>query len=236
MKQRIWELDAARGLCIIAMVVIHFIYDAVSFFGLVHWTYAPWFTDLMNWGGIVFLLISGICATLGTRCVHRGLIVLSCGMVITAVTAAMYRLGLADRIIMIYFGVLHCLGLCMVLWHFLKALPSWALALLGVGLTGLGLWMRSFTVEVPYFFWLGLITPAFESSDYFPLLPNLGFFLLGAFIGRTLYRQKQTLFPGIDPRKPLIRFFRACGQHSLMIYMLHQPILALIITLLSKIT
>lgn len=234
MTKRIWELDALRGICVIAMVLIHFVYDAVRFFGLFSWDFSPAFQMLMNWGGVIFLVISGICATLGSHCVRRGVIVFGCGMVISAVTVGLYLLNFAPHIIIIYFGVLHCLGVCMMAWHFLKKLPTRALTLLSCVTIALGLWFRSFRVGYDGLFWLGLISDNFESADFFPLLPHLGFFLAGTVIGRTLYRRKQTLFPGADLRSPLIRFCTACGKHSLLIYMLHQPLIALVIWLLGR--
>ena len=51
-------------------------------------------------------------------------------------------------------------------------------------------------------------------------------FLLGAVLGRVAYRQKQTLLPNVNPEGAVIRFFRFCGTHSLLIYMVHQPLLA----------
>jgi uncharacterized membrane protein len=73
---------------------------------------------------------------------------------------------------------------------------------------------------------LGLPWKRFSSSDYFPLLPNLGYFLLGSVIGRTAYRKKETLLPMVNPKNPLICVLSFCGKHSLWIYLLHQPILA----------
>lgn len=233
MKNRIWELDALRDICVMAMVVIHFLYDAVRFFGLFSLDFSPAFQLLMDWGGVIFLLLSGLCATLGSRSIRRGIIVFGCGMVITAVTVGMYLLDFAPHIIIIYFGVLHCLGVCMIAWHVLKKLPTWALALLGCMFVALGLWFGHLRVESPWLFWLGLINRDFESADFFPLLPHLGFFLLGAVLGRTLYRRKTTLFPGVNPQAPVVRLFTACGRHSLLIYLLHQPVIALVILLLS---
>ena len=232
-KSRIWELDALRGLCIIGMVIIHFVYDLVSLYGLVKWTYTPAFSFVMNWGGVLFLMISGICATLGSRCVRRGLIVFGCGMLVTAVTAGMYLLGMANASVIIYFGVLHCLGVCMLAWYLLRRLPTWALALLGSAMVAAGFLVKTFRVDFPYLIWLGLTTPTFTTSDYFPLLPYLGFFLLGAVLGRTLYRNKQSLLPKANLRNPIIRVLIACGKHSLPIYLLHQPVLSLIILILT---
>ena len=38
-KNRIWELDALRGLCILCMVVIHAVYDMVELYALIDWEY-----------------------------------------------------------------------------------------------------------------------------------------------------------------------------------------------------
>lgn len=233
MKNRIWELDALRGLCIIGMIAVHFVYDLVSLYELVRWEYSAAFSVLMDRGGVLFLLISGICVTLGSRCVRRGLIVFGCGMIVTAVTVGMHRLGGMDQSVIIRFGVLHCLGVCMAAWPLLKKLPTPALGILGMGMVIVGLMLQNVRIGFPGLFWLGLITPEFSSSDFFPLLPYLGFFLLGALAGRTLYHKKETLLPKVNPAKPLIRFLTFCGRQSLPIYLLHQPALTLVILVLA---
>ena len=230
-KDRIWELDALRGLCILGMIAIHFTFDLTDLYGVLDWEYPPAFAFLMDWGGVVFFLISGVCVTLGSRCVRRGLTVLGCGLVVSAVTAGMYLLGLADPVVIIYFGVLHCLGLCMILWHCLRKLPTPVLGALGVLLAGLGLWLRSFRVETRWLVWLGLLYEGFATSDYFPLLPYLGFFLLGAVLGRKLYKNKTTLLPGMGAGFPA-RSLQWVGRWSLPIYLFHQPILTGIIYLI----
>ena len=225
MKQRIWELDAFRGFCVLGMVIVHFIYDLTVLYRMIDWEAPALFSFVQNWGGVLFLLLSGACATLGSRSFHRGLIVYGCGLLCTAVTAGMYVLGFADESIMIRFGVLHCLGLCMILWSLLKKLPTRILALLGAVIAITGLLIRGTVVEVTWLYPLGLTSPNFFSSDYFPLLPHLGFFLLGSVLGRTLYRNKQSLLPGMDQKSSVLRFLCFCGRQSLPIYLLHQPVL-----------
>ena len=240
MKKRIWELDAFRGLCIIGMVIVHLVYDLVDLYGIAEWQYPEWFAFVKDWGGLLFLILSGICVTLGSRSVRRGLIVFACGMVCTAVTFGMYKMDFADKSIIIYFGVLHCLGICMLLWPTYKNMPWWALLIHGVVLTALGLYLdslitaRTLTVTDQWLMPLGLYWRGFASSDYFPLLPNLGYFLLGAAIGKTVYRKKETLLPKINDKNPILRCLQFCGRHSLWIYLLHQPVLSGICMLLSK--
>lgn len=238
MKKRIWELDAFRGLCILGVVMVHLVYDLVDLYEIVKWDYPGWFVFVKDWGGILFLLLSGVCVTLGSRSVRRGFIVFLCGMVCTAVTYAMFRMGFGKSII-IYFGVLHCLGICMLLWPTYRNMQWWSLLLHGVILAGLGLYLDSLimgkvlSTTSQWLMPLGLYWKGFASSDYFPLLPNLGYFLIGAAIGKTLYRKKETLLPKVNDRNIILRCLQLCGRHSLWIYLLHQPILSGICMLLK---
>lgn len=223
-KPRVWELDALRGLCILGMVVVHLVYDLTDLYGLITWEYPAWFSFLMDWGGVLFFLISGVSATFGSRGMKRGFLVFSCGMVCTAVTVGMYLLGFS-RSVIIYFGALHSLGVCMMLWIGLKRLPTICLILFGCVLAAAGLMIRNIPVPFPYLTPLGLVTADFSTADFFPLLPYLGFFLLGAGLGRTIYKEKVSLLPSVNADVFPIRFLRACGRASLPIYLLHQPVI-----------
>ncbi len=232
MKKRIWELDVLRGVWILLMVAIHITYDLVVLFDVVDLKNPALFNWSQDWGGTLFLFISGCCATLGSHPVKRGLQVIGCGMVITAVTAGMYFLNFADRGIIIYFGVLQCLGCCMLLWPLFRKGHPLLLAVLGLTLALLGLYLKeNVRVDFPWLIPLGVMNWGFASSDYYPLLPNFGYFLMGSAIGKTLYKDKATRLPNVDLHNPVIKFFTFFGKHSLMIYMVHQPIIAGIIWL-----
>ena len=231
-KKRIWELDAFRGLCVLGMVVVHFLYDLMSTYYMPKLQNSSLFSFVMLWGGVLFLLLSGICVTLGHHPIRRGLIVFGAGLVCSAVTWVMVLLGYASDILIIYFGVLHCLGICMLLWPLFKRLPSWITALVAIIICIVGLYWRQNT---PLVSWLtmpfGAPPPGFATSDYFPLFPNLGFFLLGSLLGKALYKNKTTLFPRVNENFFLIRFLVFCGKYSLPIYLLHQPLLTGILML-----
>jgi uncharacterized membrane protein len=220
-KNRIPELDAARGICILSMVAVHLVYDLTELYPLIHWNAPPFFTLLQKQGGIVFFLISGICVTLGASHLRRGMQVLGCAALVSAATNLSGSLP-------IRFGVLHCLGCCMLLWHFFKNASAPALCLWGAPIAAAGSLFRRLCVSSPYLYPLGLTAPDFASADYFPLLPFFGFFLAGAALGRRLYPNRQSLFPSF-PTHGFFRFLCACGRHSLWIYLLHQPILLFLI-------
>ncbi len=232
MKKRIWELDALRGLCIIGVVLVHLVYDLVEMFGILNWHYPDWFAFIKDWGGVIFLILSGVCVTLGSHHIRRGIIVLCGGALCTMATYAMTKFGF-DSSVIIYFGVLDCLGSCMILWSMYRALPWWALVFHGAVLIWTGFLLPNLVAPEPWMVILGFNLPGFCSSDYFPLLPYLGFFILGAALGRVLYKNKQSLIPCFDSKTPVLRQLCFCGRHSLWIYLLHQPVLAGICYLLT---
>ena len=222
-KPRIWELDALRGVCILCVIVVHFLFD-LSFFGGLDLTLPAGYVFIQEYGGAIFVVLSGVCVTLGSKSVRRGLIVFACGMLITAVTYGMYRLGMSGADVVVKFGVLHLLGVCMLVYPAFKKLPPAALALLGLAIAITGYAIRGVVVPQHWLFPLGLTYEGFTSSDYFPLFPQLGYFLIGAAIGKTAYREKRTFLPGAFQQTPVARFFCWCGRQSLFIYLLHQPI------------
>lgn len=238
-KQRIWEIDAFRGLCILFVFAAHLTYDLRAFLNVE--LHLGVLQLLFDYGGVVFILVSGISATLGSRSFRRGLIVFGSGMLITAVTSAMIALGMLNSDSKIWFGVLHLLGVCMMLYPLLKKLPTWLLAVLGVGIVVLGYWFGTFTLapsaggfdwrEVLFVF--GLRLPGFSAGDYFPLFPHLGWFMLGIVLGRTVYRDKHTLFPRVRADVLPLRVLQFAGRHSLELYLVHQPVIYGILQLIA---
>lgn len=237
MKQpnaRIWELDALRGFCILCVILIHFIFDLVYFLGL-GLQLPSWYLFIQQYGGVIFVVLSGCCATLGSRSFRRGIIVFGCGMLITLVTWVMYRLGMAGNEIVVRFGVLHLLGVCMMLFPLFRRLTTGQLISVGITLTCLGYLLSGTVVGVRFLFPLGFVYEGFASGDYFPLLPHLGWFLLGAGLGRVFYAKKKTRLPGRFQKTAVARFFCLCGRQSLFIYLLHQPVVYGLIMLISAV-
>ena len=222
-RERIWELDTLRGFCIVCVIFVHFMFDLVYFLGK-QVDFPPLYTFIQQYGGAIFVVLSGCCATLGSRSFRRGVLVFGCGMLITLVTFGMYRMGMAASDVVVKFGVLHLLGICMMLYPLLKKLPTTALSVLAAAIVAIGYAIQGMRFSVRWLFPLGFVYPGFTSSDFFPLLPQLGWFLLGIVIGRTLYHEKRTLLPGAAKNFFLFRFFQWCGRQSLWIYLLHQPV------------
>ena len=124
----------------------------------------------------------------------------------------------------IVFGVLHLLGVCMMLYPVYKKLPTQALAAVGVVLVVTGYLISGTVVKAKFLFSFGFVYEGFTSSDFFPILPHLGWYMLGTVLGRTVYADKKTRLPGTFRESAIARFFCWCGRQSLFIYLLHQPV------------
>lgn len=86
----------------------------------------------------------------------------------------------------------------------------------------------------PFLIMLGAPARGVHLLDHMPLFPWLGFFLCGAAIGHTLYATGEA-FARYDGRFARVtRPIRFLGRHSLWVYLLHQPIVLLILFVLSQ--
>ena len=88
-----------------------------------------------------------------------------------------------------------------------------------------------FDVQSYWLLPLGFLPKNYISmGDYLPILPWLGFFFVGVVIGRIGYRGKHTLFHRAPKAVKLIASpFEWFGRNSLVIYLVHQPILLAIL-------
>ncbi len=232
LRERIWEIDALRGfliLCVVASHTLFYMSYILRLFDL-----PPLVRFVMQYGGMLFVVLSGLSATLGSRCFRRGLFVFAGGMVLTLGSLAAAAFDWVADDMIIRFGVLHLLGFAMMLYPLLRKLPSSVLFALGLAVITVGYWLEfgNVTVSSRLLFPLGLRYPGFTSGDYFPLAPHLGWFCLGIVLGRTLYGGRKTRFPRVNAETPVLRFFRFCGRNSLYIFILHLPILGGILLLL----
>ena len=217
-KSRVWELDALRGICILGMICVHLVFD-LSRFGGMSFTLPGWFVFVRQYGHVLFVLISGICATFSSSTLKRGVTVFGAGLLISYVTFYMDKvIGITG--VGIWFGILHMLGLCMILYPLFRKLPFWALAVIGAAFVDL--------------FPIGLRAEGvFVGSDYFPIFPGLGWFLVGAALGKSVYRRRESLLPRVNADFCLLRFFRWVGKYSLFFYLLHQPVLFILVNLFA---
>lgn len=222
---RIMEIDCIRGIAIILMVIFHTVFDLAYFYNWpIDYLQGFWYYQGKA-SAILFMLVSGISTTLSHSSIRRGLTVLGAGMLITAATyyynPAMY----------IQFGILHLLGFSMVIAPWTTKLPVWLLIITGTSFLIAGNVVADLTAASPWLLPLGLKPADFASLDYYPLLPYLGIIFFGIAIGKLLYSNKQPLWPSTLAGN-FAYSLSFLGRHSLLIYLIHQPILLAILFLL----
>ena len=219
MGRRFDVLDGWRTLALALMTAYHLLYD-LALFGVISWQqlFSPALNVMQKFTCGSFILLAGASARFSRSNLRRGIIVLAAGIAV--------ELGALVGGQIIHFGILHFMGVSMVLYHFLgrylqKCPPAVLLAASAVlyGLTGW--WTSVTTVSVGWLYPLGLLAPGFHSADYFPLLPWFFLFLAGTVLGGWCLDHR-------DSRVLTLTLPGALtwpGRHSLLIYLLHQPIL-----------
>jgi len=124
----------------------------------------------------------------------------------------------------IYFGVLHHIALASLVGLVFLRLPLIVNAAVSVGVLALPFYWREFSH--PLLLPLGLNKNPPFSVDYVPLLPWFAVVLIGISCARIL-KTGNLLYLLQGSSKPM--FLTAClqwlGRHSLLIYLIHQPIL-----------
>ncbi|MBQ9963525.1 MAG: DUF1624 domain-containing protein [Clostridia bacterium] len=245
-KRRIRFLDELRGLCVVLMVAYHALFVIGYLFNVsVAHVLFDFFTPVQPFFAGLFVVICGISCHLSHNNLKRGLLLAGFAAVLSAVMWCAVKWGILDQYSYIWFGVLHCLAACILLYTVfqptLRLLPPW----LGILINAV---LLAFTWHVPYdnggFFgipglfslpvpqappntpWLypfGLC-PVYGASDYFPLIPWFFAFLIGTYIGVWARNGK---FPKAL-YKSRVPCLSTVGRHALWVYALHQPIIYLI--------
>lgn len=121
----------------------------------------------------------------------------------------------------IYFGILHSIAVASILAWPLVRRPALALAV-GVALIVAGLTLKWPEFDARALSWIGFTTTKPATEDYVPLAPWAGIVFVGIAIGRVLTRA--TVRP-LHRLAAAPRWLTWLGRHSLVVYMLHQPIL-----------
>ena len=217
------SIDALRGLAIVAMIAYHFAFD-LRFFGV---TRADFENDpfwLAARGAIVasFLLLAGVSAVLADRAgVDRRRFLRRIGVIALCALAASVASYVIFPRTFIYFGILHCIAVSLLIVRPLVRHPV-ACAGLGAAIIVAGLAFSHPAFDTRWTSWIGFVTAKPATQDYVPLFPWLGVALLGVAAGHLLVRAG---FRALAPLRRSPAVLRAMGRHSLAIYMAHQPIL-----------
>ena len=228
---RVGGLDALRGLAIVAMIVYHFCFD-LRYFGVTRWDFEHDGRWLAARALILssFLLIAGISAVLAdrqpapfTHWLRHVAIIAGAALLVSLGSYAMFPRSF------IWFGVLHAIALSLVVARPLLRRPVLA-ALAGVGVIAAGATLANPAFDNRVLGWIGFMTAKPVTEDYVPLFPWMGVLLLGVALGHALVR---TRFSALAPLARAPAAIRALGRHSLVVYLVHQPLMIALLWLVA---
>lgn len=228
------EIDLFRGLSIIAMVLYHTFWD-LFYFDLIPWDVFVIDPQIIaQIIGASFLLIVGICLSIsyartvgrvGAAGIWRKFVIRGLKLLAWAAVVSLIVYFALDAPIL--FGILHLIGTSIILS--LPFLPRPLLAgAAGIVIIAITKWLVNLPVDSWWLLPLGIGEKNIIMADYYPLLPWFGVVLIGIWAGSALYPGGQRRFKGMALERinslPGTAFIRFLGRHSLLIYLIHQPI------------
>ncbi len=241
--RRIQLLDTIRGVMVIYMVYYHTLFDLGFMFGkdwaLEQFRAQP-FSQMII--GCTFVSVAGMTIRFSRNPALHGARLLIIASVVSLVTAFFFT-GSG-----IYFGVLHLLAVCMMVYavigkvidkiHWLAGAPVSLVFFICTYWVSQGFFGIKGLFELPVskaltaesrLYAFGFVDGFFSTVDFYPLLPWLFLFLCGCFIGRLLDREDlpETLYKDFCPPLTFI------GRKSLAIYVIHQPVICALCLLLT---
>jgi uncharacterized membrane protein len=234
------RLDALRGVAIVWMTVYHFAFD-LNHFG---WIKQNFYHDpIWTWQRTCILSLFLLCAGAGQAvALHQGQSwprfwkrwaqVALCALLVSAGSYLMYPKTF------IYFGVLHGIAAMLIIVRLTAHWGAWLwpLGLLAVASKFIALYAVSMSANLQFlnekgFNVLGLISKLPVTEDYVPIFPWLGLMWWGVAAAQWFLKNRPTVLTAQLPSAA--KWLSFLGTWSLTFYMLHQPVMIGVMTVLK---
>lgn len=230
-------IDSLRTLALALMITYHLVYDLDQWTGLAVDVDTPFWFIIGKIAALLFIFLSGLSSGFSKHPLKNGLRVLFFGMIITLVTYVAFPEQY------VRFGILHFLGVMMLLYPLIQKLPNGVLIPGSVLAIASGLIIQDQAVNTTLLLPLGFMYPGFATMDFYPLFPYSGVTLLGVLCYRYFFAKQKGANASVPAAKkskkskaksvqkdehkekaayPMVAWV---SRHSLWIYLIHQPIL-----------
>lgn len=221
MLGRIFEVDVIRGISIVLMIIFHFGYD-LSLFG-----YASYNTNAdLEWRVFRGLIVSGFLLSMGmsSYLAYAKRIrwnKLGVGIAKLSVTALLISLGSLYMYPQqwVYFGIIHFIAVSLPISLLFIRAPNGALV---IGVAIIATYFTGYLNMQPIWQWsvTNLNIPK-HTVDLVSFIPWFGVVLMGIFVAR------HNIFGLRINNNRLTDGLSLLGKHSLIVYLIHQPVLFL---------
>lgn len=246
--KRVFYIDLIRGLCVLLMIGDHFMFDCAYI--LPKLSSSPFVKTIESAGlfywynsvrlvvrGIVmstFYLLCGISTSLSRNNLNR---VLKLFIVCVGLTIVTYTFDaiFGYQGFVVWFGTLHMLTVAILLTVLIEFIKNEKIK------TVIYLSSASIMIILHAIFFdpnrsgifaglIGIGYPSFQAGDTVGIMPFVGIVFIGVVVGKLLKRKRL-----LKPSAPPTPLRPACfvGRYALLTYILHQPLLLIIILLFS---
>ncbi len=226
------EIDLLRTVAILSMVVYHAAFDLDQLYGWDWDVLTGYWRLFARATAILFLLVSGMSFAISwdrsprwSKAWKRAIVVLGAGVFVSGAT---YAISPDDYV---RFGILHLIGAAALLLPLMASLKEGNF-FFGILFIWLGTILGSMRIDTSLLLPLGLMPHEFVTLDYFPIAPWFGVLLIGSGLGHLLYIRSTVWRKHLPSLVLFPSYFVLFSHHSLLIYLLHQPLLILLLTLL----
>jgi len=238
-RPRLPVIDIARGVAIVAMVIYHLCWD-LSFYGFipVDVGYDPGWVFFARSILFSFMFLVGVGLVLGhgdrmrwRRFWRRWLFLAAGALLISLGTWLTFPESF------VYFGVLHAIALFSLLALPFMFTPVWLTALVGAVVIALHFLYRDPLFNAVPLSWIGFWEVPPLTNDLVPVFPWLAVVLGGIVVARLVRGSRvETRLSEIRPGNRPAKILGWMGRWSLVIYVVHQPLLLAVIAPLSMAT
>lgn len=225
-QSRLLSIDIARTAALCGMIAFHVVFDLQM---LGHLPYGTTATPVFYWHARIvagsFIFLAGVSLWLAHGNGIRwpafwrrwGKLVVAAALVSAATYAAFPAY-------FVWFGILHSIAASSLIGLIFLRLPALVTAAAGAAIMAASYHLPADAFNAPLLRFVGLATIPAETIDFEPIFPWTGPFLLGLATARLA--SNLNLWPALSlPDRPLTRALAWPGQHSLLIYLIHQPVL-----------
>lgn len=221
---RFEAIDCVRGFALLGMIAYHFSFD-LNYFGAIHARFDETLFWIVARGAIAgtFIFLSGVSLVLAANAgrlralARRRAVLAICCVLVSLGSGIMFPRS------WIFFGILHFMLVANVLGlAFLRRRRT--SLLLGIVVILVGATWAHPLFDQRWLQWVGLSTQRPVTEDFIPIFPWFGVFLIGMFAGG----KASGTIPAVANWRPgggFARFAVIAGRHSLVVYMLHQPLI-----------
>ena len=233
-------IDYLRGIALLLMFIYHFCFD-LDYFNFIQTDFNnnPWWTNFRTVIVSLFLWLVGLSLWLATRKkINLPRYLKRLGLLVIASALVSYSSYITFPKSYIFFGILQFILVASIVGLLFIRL-YYSNLVLGLLFIAIGSTYSHPIFNTSALQWFGLMTHRPITEDYVPFLPWFGVVLIGIFSAAFIFKEQGS--SGIttqfsrwnDTKTKYHRHISCMGRHSLIIYLIHQPIFMGLLYILS---